>query len=270
MDLTESDVRDRCTTAVYERGQTYLAEGRIKRRARFGETVTAVVSGSRDYDLTLDHSTADIGCQCSCPYDGPGICKHAVAVLLSLVDDPPQNEGPHVETTLDRVEADELREFLRDELATDPPLRDRFLARFGESTARSVGDLRTEIDGRFEETNPQYAVVFEPIDFSDLFGLASTFRSRDAYESAATVYRALTEGLDDNMELVDGSYDHFAGAFQRALNGYVECVATAEIDAGERSDHAQFLEERATSGTDFLQERFEGAATELRERAETD
>jgi uncharacterized Zn finger protein len=270
MNLTESDIRDRCTEAVYERGERYLAEGRIKRRSRFGETVTAVVSGSRDYDLTLDHSTADIECQCSCPYDGPGICKHAVAVLLSLVDDSPRDESHHVETTLDRAEADELRAFLRDELATNPSLRDRFLARFGESTARSVAELRTDIDGRFEETNPEYAVVFEPIDFSDLFDLASTFQSRGAYESAATVYQALIESLDDNMELVDGSYDHFARAFQRALDGYVECVGAAEIDADERSDHAQFLDERAVSGTDFLHERFDHAATALREQMETD
>jgi uncharacterized Zn finger protein len=269
MNLTERDVRDRCTDAVYERGQTYLEEGRIERRTRFDETVTAVVNGSRPYDLTLELSTADFDCRCSCPYDGPGICKHTVAVLLSLLDDPPDDERPRVDAVLDRADPDELRAVLREEVATDPSLRNRVLARFGESAVRSADDIRAEIDRRFEETNPEYAVVFDPIDFSAYFDRASTYRDRGAYESAATVYHALIESLDDNMDLVDGAYDHFAGAFQRALDGYVECAARADIDAEERSVYVQFLEERATSGTDFHRERFERAAVDLRERADT-
>jgi uncharacterized Zn finger protein len=269
MDLTERDVRDRCTDAVYERGQTYLREGYIQRRARFDETVTAVVSGSRPYDLTLDLSTADFDCRCSCPYDGPGICKHAVAVLLSLFDDPPDDERPRVDAVLDRADPDELRAVLREEVATDPSLRNRVLARFGESTVRSVDDIHAEIDRRFEETNPEYAVVFDPIDFSEYFDRASAYRDRGADGPAATVYRVLLESLDDNMALVDGAYDHFTVAFQRALDGYVECAARADIGGGERSSDVQFLEERATSGTDFLRERFERAAADLRKRTET-
>jgi uncharacterized Zn finger protein len=270
MNLTERDVRDRCTDAVYERGQTYLREGRIQQRARFDATVTAVVSGSRPYDLTLEFSAAEFDCRCSCPYDGPGICKHAVAVLLSLLDDPPDDERPRVDAVLDGAAPDELRAFLREASATNPSLRDCLLARFGESTVRSVDDIRAEIDRQFEETNPEYAVVFEPIDLSEYFDRASAYRDQEAYESAATVHWALVESLDDNMNLVDGAYDHFAGAFQRALDGYVECVARADIDPDERSSYVQFLDERATSGTDFHRERFESAAAELRERTDSD
>jgi len=55
--------------------------------------------------------------------------------------------------------------FLRDEL------RDRYdlaigFARVGEPMRQSVDELRTSIDRRFEETNPEYHVVFEPIDFT--------------------------------------------------------------------------------------------------------
>jgi uncharacterized Zn finger protein len=269
MNFTERDVRDRCTDAVYERGRTYLEEGRIQQRARFDETVTALVSGSRPYDLTLEFSAAEFDCRCSCPYDGPGICKHAVAVLLSLLDDPADDERPRIDAALDRASPDELRTFLREEMAENPSLRDRFLARFGESAARSVDDIRAAIDRRFEETNPEYAVVFDPIDFSEYFDRASAYREQETYESAATVYRALVESLDDNMDLVDGAYDHFAGAFQRALDGYVECAARADIDADERSSYVQFLDERAASGTDFHRERFERAAADLRERADS-
>jgi len=78
---------------------------------------------------------------------------------------------------------------------------------------------RASIDRRFEETNPEYHVVFEPIDFTQWFNLTNEYREQGRYASAATVYRALVESLDDNLERVDGAYDHFSRAFSRALNG---------------------------------------------------
>jgi uncharacterized Zn finger protein len=270
MTVTEDAVRELCTDAVYQRGETCLAEGRIRQLSRFDETITAVVRGSRDYDLTLDLSAREFDPQCSCPYDGPGICKHAVAVLLRLSDDLPDDETKRIDSVLNQANTDELRAFLREELATDPALQDRFLARFGEATTRSVNEFRAEIDRLFEETNPDYDVVFEPIDFSELFDLAEEYRGQEEYQSAATVYRALVEGLDDNIDLVDGAYDHFAQAFQRALDGYVDCVANADLGAEETADHMRFLEERSASGTDFLREQFVGAENELRERTDAD
>lgn len=270
MTVTENAIRDLCTDAVYERGENYLADDRIQQLSRFDDTITAVVSGSRDYDLALDLSADGFDPRCSCPYDGAGVCKHVVAVLLRLADGLPNDESEPIDTVLERAETDELRAFLREEMRTDPTLRDRFLARFGESTTRSVDELRAEIDRLFEETNPDYGVVFEPIDFSELFDLAEEYRAQEEYRSAATVYRALVEGLDDNMKLVDGAYDHFAQAFQTALDGYVDCVANADVDAEETSNNMQFLDERATTGTDYLREQFVNAADELRERTDAD
>lgn len=266
MGITENAVRDICTDAVFERGERYLADGRIHRIHRVNSTVTAVVSGSRQYDVGVDLATDGFAPWCDCPYDGPGACKHVVAVLLRCIDNPPADEGDRLDTALDGADADELRAFLRDELATDADLRDRFLARVGEPTRQSVDELRTAIDRRFEETNPEYHVVFEPIDFTQWFDLANEYRKQGRYASAATVYRALVESLDDNMESVDGAYDHFSRAFSRALDGYVDCVTTAERDADAVTDAVEFLEERMTSGTPFLAEHFEKTAVEFREK----
>jgi len=268
MDVPEDAVRDVCTDTVFERGERYLAEGRIHEMHRVDSTVTAVVSGSRQYDVRVDLATDGFAPWCDCPYDGPGACKHVVAVLLRCVDDPPPDDGDELDAALDGADADELRAFLRDALATDANLRDRFLARVGEPTRQSVDELRTAIARRFEETNPEYHVVFEPIDFTQWFDLANEYREQGRYASAATVYRALVESLDDNMERVDGAYDHFSRAFSRALDGYVDCVATAERDADAVTDAVAFLNERATSGTPFLAEHFEKAAVELREMAD--
>ncbi len=226
------------------------------------------MSGSRQYDVRVDLAIDGFAPWCDCPYDGPGACKHVVAVLLRCVDDQPPDEGNRLDAALAGAHADELCAFLRDELVTDADLRDRFLARIGESTRQSVDEFRTSIDRRFEETNPEYHVVFEPIDFTQWFDLANEYREQGRYASAATVYRALAESLDDNMERVDGAYDHFSSAFSRALDGYVGCVATAERDADAITDAVAFLDKRATSGTPFLAEHFEKAAVELRKKAD--
>ena len=265
MDVTKDAVRDICTDAVFERGKRYLAEDRIHEIRRVDTAVTAVVSGSRRYDVRVDLATDGFAPWCDCPYDGPGTCKHVVAVLLRCVDDPPADDGDQLNAALDGADADDLRAFLREELATDADLRARFLARVGEPTRQSVDELRASIDRRFEETNPEYHVVFDPIDFAQWFDLANEYREQGRYASAATVYRALVESVDDNMERVDGAYDHFSRAFSRALDGYVDCVATAERDADAVTDAVTFLNERAMSGTPSLGEHYEKAAVELRE-----
>ncbi|MFC5278066.1 SWIM zinc finger domain-containing protein [Halorubrum rubrum] len=266
MDLTTEDVRERCTDAVFERGREYLDGGRIARQSRFDDEIRAAVRGSRLYEVHVDRSAPDLETRCDCPYDGPGACKHVVAVLLCSIEDPPPDESDRIDDLLEDATADELRAFLREECSSDTDLRDRLLARFGASTTRSVEGIRAEIDGLFGETNPEYAVVFEPIDFREYFDLAATYRDRGQYESAATIYRGLVEALDDDMELVDGAYDHFSGAFADALDGYVDCASAAKLDSNEVDRRVGFLAERAVSGTPFLRDHFERAAAELRER----
>lgn len=270
MQITDDIIRDLCTGAVYERGETYLSEGRIQQLSRFNDTVTATVRGSRDYDLHLDLTTDGFAPHCSCPYDGPGVCKHVVAVLLRLTDDPPDDTAPRIESVLDDADTDELRGFLREELQSNPALTDRFFAWFGEPTAQSVTEIRADIDRLFDETNPEYPVVFDPIDFSEFFNLAERYRAQNELQAAATVYRALVEGLDDNMEYVDGAYDHFANAFQTALDEYVDCLANADFTAEKQTAALEFLQGRAASGTPHLRDRFREAANELADQLDTE
>ena len=265
MDVTKDAIRDFCTDAVFERGEAYLAEGRIREIHRVDATVTAVVSGSRQYEVRVDLATDGFDPWCDCPYDGPGACKHVVAVLLRCLDDVPPDEGDQLDAALDAADPDGLRAFLRDALATDAALRERFFARFGGTSTRSVDELRAAIDRRFEETNPEYYVVFEPIEFSEWFDLADEYREQGRNASAATVYRALVESLDDNMERVDGAYDHFSRAFTRALDGYVDCAAAADREADGATDAVAFLEERIESGTPYLADQFERATADLKE-----
>lgn len=267
VNLTEQAIRDRCADAVFERGQNYREEGRIQRIERFDDIITAAVQGSTLYDLTIEVGTSMINPRCSCPYDGPGDCKHTVAVLLDIMNDPPSDERDRVQAVLDDVADEELRAFVTDLLATRPELRDQFLARFDETdtASKSVEEYRAEIEGLFDQHIDEYPVVIDAIDFSRFFDIAEQYQERDHYQAAATVYRALFESIDDKIHLVDAAYDHYAQALQSAIDGYVDCVRAAELDPDAFESYAGVLDERASTGADIHHEQFMDALEELEE-----
>jgi len=106
MDVTKGTVRGICTDAVFERGEKYFSENRILDIHRVDATVTAVVNGNDQCDARVNLATDGFDPWCDCPYDGPGACKHAVAVLLRCVDDCPPDEGDRLDSALEAADAD--------------------------------------------------------------------------------------------------------------------------------------------------------------------
>lgn len=263
MNVDEETIQDRCTDAVFERGQGYHREGRIQRIDRFDDLVTAAVQGSNLYDVTVELGTNGINTQCTCPYDGAGDCKHIVAVLLDLVADPPGDESDRIETILDDVSTTDLRTFLRDALAADPDLRDQFLAQFSDEY-KSVEEYRKEIAQLFEQhADP---TVFIAIDFSRFFEIAEQYRDRDRYLAAATVYQAVFEEVDEKSNWIDGAYDHYARTIQRALDGYADCILATDPNPEEFDTYAGVLEARASTEPPINNEQFWRALDDLEDR----
>lgn len=264
MNVDEEAIRGCCTDAVFERGRTYRREGRIQRLQRFDDVVTAVVRGSSPYDVTVEFDD-DIDARCTCPYDGPGECKHVVAVVLEVATDEPRDESERVTTVLETVSEGDLRAFVRETLAENPKVRDRFLARFGDDSP-SVEEFREEVEALFDQHTREYPVVTDAIDFSYFFDLADQYRSRGRHLAAATVYRAIFEGIDDNENRIDAAYDHYARTLQSALEGYVDCVLAAEPDPKTVDAYAGVLEKRATSDPPVNNEQFRRALDDLEAR----
>ncbi|WP_424002676.1 SWIM zinc finger family protein [Haloarcula salina] len=264
MSIDRHQIRERCTEAVFERGENYRSEGRISRVHRFGGCIAADVQGSRSYDVAVDFSTTPFEATCTCPYDGPGTCKHVVAVLLEVADAPPDDEQAEIESILDTVTRDALQSFLLDELARNPQLRDRFRARF-DNDSRSVDEYRDEIEQLFDNHTAEYPVVTEAIDFSHFFEQAQQYLARDRYREAATVYRALAEEIEHNEDRIDAAYDHYAQTFRRALDGYVECVRTADLSDEAYQDALSALAERAGDAIGPYAEQYREALERLEE-----
>lgn len=268
MNIGRDQIRDRCTAAVFERGQTYRAEGRIQRRSRFGSFVTATVQGSRLYDITVDLTEEDISTTCTCPYTGPGDCKHVVAVLLDVTENPPADESERIEGVIDDVSSDDLRSFLVEELARNPELRERFLARFGDTLQKSVDEYRTDVEQLFDERATADGIVVEAIDFSRFLDAANRYRDRGHHRAAATIYRALFGSIERNMDRVDAAYDHYMETFQTALDRYVECVQAADLSDDEYQARVDVISDRTTQAVDYLAERYVAALETLRTESE--
>ncbi|WP_340100111.1 SWIM zinc finger family protein [Salinibaculum salinum] len=265
MNIDEETIRNRSTDAVFERGETYRKEGRIQQLDRFDDLVTAAVSGSKLYDVTIEFGGHSLDTKCSCPYDGGGDCKHVVAVLLDIAAGPPDDESEGVEAVLDDVSADDLREFVRDALAEHAELREQFLAHFGDEH-RSVEEYREKIAQSFEQhADP---VVFEAIDFSRFFEIAKQYRDRERYLAAATVYRAVFEEIDEKYNWIDGAHDHYAKTIQTALDGYADCILATDPTPEEFDTYAGVLEARATTEPRINDEQFWRALDDLEERYE--
>jgi uncharacterized Zn finger protein len=265
MNVDRETIQNRSTDAVFERGENYRAEGRIQRLDRFDELVTAAVSGSKLYDVTVEFGGRSIDTRCTCPYDGGGDCKHVVAVLLDIAAGAPQDESERVEAVLDDVSADDLRGFVRDALAGHTELREQFLAQFGDDH-KSVDEYRDEIAQLFEQhADP---AVYEAIDFSRFFDIADQYRDRDRYLAAATVYRAIFEEVDEKSNWINGAYDHYAQTIQTALEGYADCVLATNPSPEEFDTYAGVLEARATSEPPINSDQFWRELDNLEERYE--
>ena len=119
---------------------------------------------------------------------------------------------------------------------------------------------------RYSTSTQHYPVVTEAIDFSQFFEVAEQYRERERYRAAATVYRALFEGIDDNQTRVDAAYDHYAKALQSALEGYVDCVLAADPNDSEFERFAGALEAQTLSEPRINEEQFRRALGTLEDR----
>ena len=218
--------------------------------------------------MTLSLSEPDFDPWCTCPYDGPGECKHVVALLLSLIDELPEDEGERIDEVFADIETSALQAFVREELARDDAMLERFLAKFGATSEKSHDAYREDVVTLFEEHTEEYPVVFEAIDFSQLTDLGERYREQGQYRQAAAVYRGLVAGIDDNIELVDGAYDHYARVFRDGLDAFLECVAAADVSPSEYDEYEAFLVKRTESGAPVHREEFERALTELEDAVE--
>ena len=76
------------TSKILDRGYAYYTDGLVEDLFRDGDTITAVVNGTEDYEVAFIFDGNEIEeLFCTCPYAEDGFyCKHMAAVLYELED----------------------------------------------------------------------------------------------------------------------------------------------------------------------------------------
>lgn len=70
---------------IYKRGKDYYESGKVRKIWKEGNKTLAVVQGTDVYKVTLYFDNEkELVSNCTCPYEDGDVCKHIVAVILSL------------------------------------------------------------------------------------------------------------------------------------------------------------------------------------------
>jgi hypothetical protein len=131
---------------VFGRGKDYFRSKSVGRITREGDKFTAKVHGSYSYKVQLTLRPGGARLKCNCPYDFEGICKHAVALGLAVLEKfgprlvasgaaAPAFSPAALEAALRSAPPEVQLAFLADALRRDKALAQQFLAHVGPALA---------------------------------------------------------------------------------------------------------------------------------------
>jgi uncharacterized Zn finger protein len=177
--FTEDELLQAAGPRSFERGLDYVEA--VEELEFEGAEINAIVTGTYEYDVTIWRERAKLAGQCSCPWSQEGnFCKHCVAVGLAALASAggPKVEGQaaivpvhtDLESWIDALGADELREELRALIRGDRGLRRRFELRAAQASqdVEQVRKLARQLLGR--------GGLREPIEYEDAFDYARNVR----------------------------------------------------------------------------------------------
>ncbi len=72
----------RTTQKVWHRGEELERQGKVEVLEMKAKTFSAIVKGTQDYTVKLTMKIKNVDTSCTCPFRGPGVCKHIVASAI--------------------------------------------------------------------------------------------------------------------------------------------------------------------------------------------
>ncbi|ODS40636.1 MAG: hypothetical protein A7315_08000 [Candidatus Altiarchaeales archaeon WOR_SM1_79] len=274
MKPTIEKIRNLCTESSFERALDYFNEHRVEDVEQFGNKVTATVSGTYEYMVTIRTDKEDFDADC-CPYDWGGYCKHIIAVLLLLsektdeVKDKKEKIEKKIYSILDKVTLDELKEFLIYEFGNDPDLRNKFSIYFsgrGEDEGKSIHDYKKEIDFLYRELGDRHGYIEygRDVNFSHIQDLAERYVQANNFLDAVKVYQALSEAIAENMDNVDDSDGYYGIEFDDALENFAKCVNLMNLEHEDKKKYIKYLFDRyIENDPDYFRDNYESALKQI-------
>ncbi len=163
--LSETQVRDYASSAVFQRGKDYFKDGCVRDALIIGASkLEGHVQGNSLYKTKVMIEDGELVCECNCPFDWEPFCKHGIALLLYWINK--KNAVPALETMKGR-----LMSKSKEELAD-------LVLKAARNDAKLCGKINTSSSNNpisFEAFQKRVSQIFSQQDFwnwDEVAGLA--------------------------------------------------------------------------------------------------
>ncbi|WP_345237080.1 hypothetical protein [Hymenobacter saemangeumensis] len=251
--FTRQTLRRLATNKIFARGEELWAAGTVKKLERTAPTrFAARVRGTYSYQTLAWLASGEVEFSCDCPYEFEGICKHAVALGLAILDTYADSLG-NLTTTMPPEagsltpalaaawavcsDADKLR-FLEQALAKSDDLARQFLAYGAAPATQSV---RSESEDGLDTLAERLTDTLSALDFGE-----ELWERHDAYNTYDEGDVLLTSALAD----VDDALAPFiaellvlarGGQLTRALRYWATaCAAVYQVEEPASDEYSLF------------------------------
>ena len=209
--ITKSDVARWTDEVYFQRGQSYYAGGAIYEQRRQGMTIKSKCSGSQApfyRQEVLFNSKGIESAQCSCPVGAGGHCKHAVALLLTWVNDLDSfQEVEAFDAALEKRSKPELIALVKQMLEQEPDLESLLDLPLSakDSAPMDMKAIRRQAQQAFRGVDYEwgghgYTGEIEH-SLQPLLNLASDYLARGNAENSAAIYATVIETIFDNDDV---------------------------------------------------------------------
>lgn len=248
--IKESAVRHWTDEVYFQRGQNYFEQGAIYDQRRQGMTLKSKCSGTQApfyRQEVLLNSKGIEAAECSCPVGAGGRCKHAVALLLTWMNDPDSfKEVEASDAALEKRSKAELIAIIQQMLKQEPdleslldlpfsaeenkPLDLKAVRRQAQQAFRGSGYYDEWVDTREIERN-----------LNPLFKLAAGYLARNDANNAASIYETVIETImiNEDAALADEDGDLLGIVFDSA-ESLGKCLSKI-TDSKKRKEILQVL-----------------------------
>lgn len=246
--IKKSDITRWTDEEYFQRGLKYYEQGAIYEQRCEGMTLKSKCSGSQApfYRQEILFDAKGIkSAECSCPVGEGGRCKHAVALLLTWLNDPDSfQEVEAIDAILNKRSKPELVTIIKEMIEQEPDL-ESFLElplSADEGKTLNIRAIRQQANRAFQGANFEWGSTREiKKELNPLLKLAASYQSRNDAEDSSLIYETIIEAILDNDNIATGDEEgELLGVIYDCAEELGKCLGTIK-DTKKRHEILQVL-----------------------------
>ena len=267
--LTETGIKELVSGKIFHRGLEYFEEDAVRDIYSIENTIEAYVEGTgyRPYKVQIEFNKSGIKGTpvCSCPYaeDFDDVCKHIVAVMLTVLKKPKtvktREKLSDLLKNLDKSCLVELIEVMvKDNSSLNFVVEDFIRDMPGKTGKKSVSPRKSRINpNKYKQeaiqivrgldnmsSSQAYWFVGGTVqDIQDLIKKARPFIEKGDSENAISILTGIAEGYFQEWTYLDGSDGETPNPFYDLDEGFAEALLVSEVSENTKESLKRNIEE---------------------------